>query len=344
MVLAAFAGVLAHFGAIVVLNEAARTSFPAAALANEAIRMGPSSRAGATDCSGRWPRAGSGERVAGVVVVAQAQRHACDRPGARPAVVGDPLDQREQHAVELGRGVRGRRPSARCDPIERRRRPGSTGGGRGCGPGRGGGGRRPGRAWRPAPTRAAPPPRRRCAGPAPRSLAAVTGPTPHSRRTSSGWRNAELAVGLDHEQPVGLGHAAGHLGQELGAGHADADRQPDLVAHPRAAAARRCRPARPTMRRRPCDVEERLVDRQPLDQRRGVAEDREHGPAGLGVGLPSGADHDRRRAQAPGLAARPSRCARRGPWPRSWRPAPRPPPTITGRPRSAGSSRCSTDA
>ena len=35
----------------------------------------------------------------------------------------------------------------------------------------------------------------------------------------------QLAVGRHHEQAVGLGHAAGHLGEELGPGHADRDRQ-----------------------------------------------------------------------------------------------------------------------
>ena len=43
----------------------------------------------------------------------------------------------------------------------------------------------------------------------------------------------------------------------------------------------------------PADVEERLVDRQPLDQRRGVLEDLEHRLAGLGVRRHPRVDHDR---------------------------------------------------
>ena len=54
-----------------------------------------------------------------------------------------------------------------------------------------------------------------------------------------------LAVGRDHEQAVGLGRGAGHLGQALGPGHADRDRQADVARAPRAAAARRCAAACP---------------------------------------------------------------------------------------------------
>ena len=56
------------------------------------------------------------------------------------------------------------------------------------------------------------------------------------------------------------------------------------------------------------------------------------------------ADDDRVRAQPARLPRRPSPCGRRTPSPRSSPRARRPPPTITGRPRSRGSSRCSTDA
>ena len=42
----------------------------------------------------------------------------------------------------------------------------------------------------------------------------------------------ELAIGFDHEQPVGLRDAARDLRQELGAGDADGDRQPDLASDP----------------------------------------------------------------------------------------------------------------
>ena len=92
----------------------------------------------------------------------------------------------------------------------------------------------------------------------------------------------------------------------------------------------------PAIRSHPADVEERLVDRQPLDERRRVLEHLEHRLARLRVGR-----HARRRPRPrPGRAAaparRPSPSGRRAPWPRSWPPARRPPPTITGRPRSEG--------
>ncbi len=61
----------------------------------------------------------------------------------------------------------------------------------------------------------------------------------------------QFAVGRDQQQPVGLGLLAGHLGQELGAGDADGDRQPDAVADLRRAAARRSRPGVPDTRRSP---------------------------------------------------------------------------------------------
>ena len=99
------------------------------------------------------------------------------------------------------------------------------------------------------------------------SFAAVTGPTPHSRSTGSGCRNASSPSGGDDQQPVRLRHPARDLRQELRPRHPDGDRQPDAVAHRRAAAARRSRPACPAMRSMPRDVEERLVDRDALDER-----------------------------------------------------------------------------
>ena len=120
------------------------------------------------------------------------------------------------------------------------------------------------------------------------SLTAVAGPTPHSRSTGSGFQELRLAVGRDHEQAVGLGRGAGHLGQALVPGHADRDRQADVLAHlapqPRGDARRRARDAL-----EPAHVEERLVDRQRLDQRCGLLEDLGHGAAGLQVRLPAAA-------------------------------------------------------
>ena len=50
----------------------------------------------------------------------------------------------------------------------------------------------------------------------------------HRERMEEG----QFAVGLDDEQPVWLGDAAGHLRQEFRAGDPDRDRQTDLVGDP----------------------------------------------------------------------------------------------------------------
>ena len=116
----------------------------------------------------------------------------------------------------------------------------------------------------------------------------------HLERVQEG----ELGPGRDHEQPVRLGHAAGHLGQVLGGGHPDGDRQADPLADltPQAHRDLRGRPRDPL---HPADVEEGLVDREPLDQRRGPLEDVEHRPAGRDVGGPPGRHDHGLRAQPP---------------------------------------------
>ncbi len=130
-------------------------------------------------------------------------------------------------------------------------------------------------------------------------------------------QEGELAVGRHDEQAVGLGHAAGHLGQELRPRDADGDRQADLLEHlaaqPHGDLGRRARdPAQPA------DVEERLVDREPLDERRRVVGTPRTRPC-WPRSRPTSAGGRRPPAgtgRAP--AARPSPCGRRTPWPRSW--------------------------
>ena len=61
---------------------------------------------------------------------------------------------------------------------------------------------------------------------------------PHRKRMQEG----QLAVGWNQQQAVGLGLLAGDLGQELGAGDADRDRQSDAVADLRAQRERRSPP------------------------------------------------------------------------------------------------------
>ena len=132
----------------------------------------------------------------------------------------------------------------------------------------------------------------------------------------------ELAVRRHHEQAVGLADRARDLREELRARHADGDRQADLLAHlapqPLGDLGR---PAGEVLHA--ADVEERLVDRQRLHDRRRPLEDLEHGLARLGIGRHSRRDHGAPAGRAAAPAARPSQSARHAAWPRS---SPRAPP------------------
>ena len=109
-----------------------------------------------------------------------------------------------------------------------------------------------------------------------------------------------LAVRRHEQQAIGLGDPARDLGEELRARDPHRDRQPDLVGHPRPQ-------LRGDLHRRPddleqaADLEERLVDREALDERRGVAEDREHGLARRRVGVHPRRHHDGLGAERPRL-------------------------------------------
>ena len=245
--------------------------------------------------------------------------------------------------ASMSSGVLGERPSARCDPIEPRRRPTCTGRGS----------RLWARAWRWRPdarpsieTSAASASSATCAdGPDPTVVELPGGHRPDAPEPLDRERveKGQLAVGRHDEQAVGLGHAARDLGEELRPRDADRDRQADLLEdvapQPHgdlggrardslAARARRGTPRRSTAPRpaASCPRTPRTPPCSPRSRRTCGA--RRRSPAGT----------------AGGPACRPSRCGRRRPWPRSWRRARRPPPTITGRPRRRGSSRCSTDA
>ena len=143
-------------------------------------------------------------------------------------------------------------------------------------------------------------------------------PEPFDRQR---MQEAKLGVGRHDEQAVGLGDPAGHLGQELRPRDPDGDRQADPLEHLPAQLhgdlGRRARdPAQAA------DIEERLVDREPLDQRRGVAGTPRTRPCSPRRRPTCGA---RRRSPAGtgrGPAGRPSPCGRRTPWPRNWPPAP----------------------
>jgi hypothetical protein len=131
-------------------------------------------------------------------------------------------------------------------------------------------------------------------------LAGGDGPHPPEPLDREAVEKRELELGRHDQQAVGFGHAARDLGEELGSGDADRDREPDALADVEAQP-RRDLEGRARDAFQPADVEERLVDRQALHQRRRVVEDREDRLARLRVGRHPGLDHDRVRAQPAGL-------------------------------------------
>ena len=267
-----------------------------------------------------------GERVRaggpGEVVEAQPQHDGAPHPVRRAQPARHPVDDRRPATASTSPGARRRaaegvlRPDRPAAPADLHR-PGS---------------RLWARAWRWRPaagpsiaTSAASASARDVAhGEMPRawSFSAVTGPTPHSRSTGSGCRNVELAVRRHDEQPVGLGHRARHLGEELGAGDADGDRQAD--------------PSRTSRRSRDGDLAGRARRPAAARRRRGTPR-RSRGPRPAAscrrrprtppcwprCTPPSAAATTTASGTAAGPARRPSPCARRTPWPRSWRRAPR---------------------
>jgi hypothetical protein len=102
----------------------------------------------------------------------------------------------------------------------------------------------------------------------------------HSPDQADGERVEEGPLGArcHDDQAVRLGHLGGDLREVLGPRGADRDGEPDLgpdaLADPRAD-----RRGRAEQVGRPGHVEERLVDRDPLDRRCDVPEDRHHGIA-----------------------------------------------------------------
>ena len=150
--------------------------------------------------------------------------------------------------------------------------------------------------------------------PRPCSLPAVDRPDAPQPLDRQRVQERELAVGRHHQQPVGLGHAAGHLGQELGAGHPDGDGQADLLAHRCAAAGRDRARASPDTRRSPPTSRNASSIESRSTTGAVSLEDVEHGLAGLGVGRqPRRHDHGlRAAAAAPPPAHRGAHAARPG--------------------------------
>jgi hypothetical protein len=107
----------------------------------------------------------------------------------------------------------------------------------------------------------------------------------------------ELVLRRHQEQPVRFRHAARDLREELRPCDPDRDRQADFLANVAPESdgdlAGRSRQSSDA-----ADVEERLVDRQPFDERRRVVEDAVDRFARLGVGRHPRLDHDRSGAEA----------------------------------------------
>jgi hypothetical protein len=106
----------------------------------------------------------------------------------------------------------------------------------------------------------------------------------------------ELVPRRHDQEAVRLGNSARHLRKELGGGHTDGHGQPDSLAYvaPQADGDLAGRPRDPL---HAAHVEEGLVDRKSLDQRRGVVEHLEHRLARLDVDRHPRRHHDRLRAE-----------------------------------------------
>ena len=194
-----------------------------------------------------------------------------------------------------------RRPSARCEPIDRRRRPRTRRGSRLCASAW---------MWRPAARpssstsarSSAPATSRTVARPAARSLREVTGPTPQRYSMGRGWRKPSSLPGGTTSRPSGFATALATFARNL------VRATPTVIGSPTLAPHLAAQPARDLLGRaehrlHPARVEERLVDRERLDHRRGLLEDLEHGLAGLGVGGHPGRHDHRLRAPPPSLGA-----------------------------------------
>ncbi len=119
---------------------------------------------------------------------------------------------------------------------------------------------------------------------------------PQIASTGSAGAGSPARLRPGRPEPVRLRRARGHLRERLRAGHADADREPEVVAN-----------LLPQLRGYPlggpgdpleaADVEERLLEREPLDRRRRPAEDLEELPARPRVLVEVRVDRDRLGAE-----------------------------------------------
>ena len=112
----------------------------------------------------------------------------------------------------------------------------------------------------------------------------------------------ELALGRHDEQTIGLGHRTGHLGQELRARDADRDRQPNLLPDVPSQAGRDLGRSPRYVVQSP-DVEKRLIDGDAFHHRCRLLEDLEHRLTRFAIGRHAGRDDAELGAQSPSPGA-----------------------------------------
>ena len=135
------------------------------------------------------------------------------------------------------------------------------------------------------------------------SFVRVAGPTPHSRDTGSGARNACSVPGTTASTPSGLARSLASLARNFVEATPTDQAQAGLGEHP---APDRRRDLLGLAEQPPCagDVEERLVDRELLDERRDRREDRHDLAALLGVARHARREERRLRARLAGAGHR----------------------------------------
>ena len=173
------------------------------------------------------------------------------------------------------------------------------------------------------------------------SFAAVTCPTPHSRSTGSGCRNVSSRSGGTTSSPFGFATPLATFARNF------VRATPTVIGRPTSSSTRRLSRTAISLGEpdplQPAHVEERLVDREPFDERRRVLEHGKDRLARIRVGRHARRHDGRMRAEPPRLCAthRSADAVRLR--------------LVTGgedharaddhgAPRSRSSSRCSTDA
>ena len=276
-----------------------------AALVDHRPRVGEEVRAARVGAAGSRPSAARRVRRArgpGEVVEAQPEHDRVADDARRPRA-GGPRGRRARRASPRSRSRNvDPDPSARCAPIDRRRRPGCTGrGSRLCAS-----------AWRWCPDARTEHADERLLAERGHfghggdaavrgASAAVLGPTPQRMSTAAGAGTRARASGGTTSRPSGLATRARHLGEELRPGHTDRDAAGRPARARRAAARAAMSAAGPATRRSP--PTSRKASSIEIPSTSGVVslEDLEHRPARFGVGRHPRLDHDRLRAQLPGL-------------------------------------------